>query len=123
VRRQFFGWVELIMNKYRGESMRNDRQRSGWRLFFLALLAGLIIAGLAGCAGSKINQDNFDQIKLGMSQTEVQHILGPPTESSGLEVPMFSGTMSKWIQGNVAITIQFVNGKVVAKEFSKPPNK
>ncbi|HEY9073583.1 MAG TPA: outer membrane protein assembly factor BamE [Desulfobaccales bacterium] len=111
------------MKKYRGESMKHDRQRSGWRVFFLALLAGLIIAGLTGCAGSKINQDNFNQIKLGMSQEEVQRILGPPTESSGLEVPIFSGTMSKWIKGDVAITIQFVNGKVVAKEFSKPPNK
>ena len=97
--------------------------RSKWQVFCLTLLVGLVIAGLAGCAGSKINQDNFDQIKLGMSQAEVQLILGPPTESSGLEVPMFSGTMSKWIQGDVAITIQFVNGKVVAKEFSKPPNK
>jgi outer membrane protein assembly factor BamE (lipoprotein component of BamABCDE complex) len=103
--------------------MRTDLQRSKWRVFCLTLLVGLVIAGLAGCAGSKINQDNFDQIKLGMSQAEVQRILGPPTESSGLEVPMFSGTMSKWVQGNVVITIQFVNGKVVAKEFSKPPNK
>ena len=123
MRRQFLGGVDLIMNKYRGEPMRHDRQRSGWRAFFLALLAVLIIAGLTGCAGSKINQDNFNKIKLGMSQEEVQRILGPPTESSGLEVPMFSGTMSKWIKGDVAITIQFVNGKVVAKEFSKPPNK
>ncbi len=88
-----------------------------WR----ALLVGLIIAGLMGCAGSKITKENFDKIKLGMTQEEVQAILGPPTEASGLEIPMFSGTMSKWVQGDTVITVQFVNGKVVAKEFAKPP--
>jgi hypothetical protein len=85
-----------------------------------ALLVGLLIIGLVGCSGSKITKDNFDQIKLGMTQEEVQAILGPPTEASGLEIPMFSGTMSKWVRGNAVISVQFVNGKVVAKEFSKP---
>jgi hypothetical protein len=86
-----------------------------------ALLAGLLIVGLIGCAGSKITKENFDRIKLGMTQEEVQRILGPPTEASGIEIPMFSGTMSKWARGDTVITVQFVNGKVVAKEFSKPP--
>ena len=90
------------------------------RMFGLLILVGLLIAGLAGCAGSKINKNNFDKIKVGMTQEEVQAILGPPTESSGLEIPIFSGTMSKWVQGDTAITIHFINGKVVAKEFSKP---
>ncbi len=86
-----------------------------------ALLAGLIIVGLMGCSGSKITKDNFDRIKLGMTQEEVQGILGPPSEATGLEIPMFSGTMSKWARGDTVISVQFVNGKVVAKEFSKPP--
>ena len=86
-----------------------------------ALLVGLLIAGLVGCSGSKITKENFDQIKLGMTQEEVQRILGPPTEASGIEIPVFSGTMSKWARGNAVISVQFVNGQVVAKEFSKPP--
>ena len=85
-----------------------------------ALLVGLLIVGLVGCPGSKITKENFDQIKLGMTQEEVQRILGPPTEASGLEIPVFSGTMSKWARGDTVISVQFVNGKVVAKEFSKP---
>ena len=85
-----------------------------------ALLVGLIIVGLVGCAGSKITKENFDKIKLGMTQEEVQGILGPPTEASGIEIPVFSGTMSKWARGDTVISVQFVNGKVVAKEFSKP---
>ena len=89
-------------------------------LFCRVLLAGLLIVGLIGCAGSKITKENFDQIKLGMTQEEVQRILGPPTAASGLEIPVFSGTMSKWARGDTVISVQFVNGKVVAKEFSKP---
>ncbi len=91
-----------------------------WRQIGLLLLVALLIAGLAGCAGSKINKANFDKIKLGMTQDEVEKILGPPTESSGIEIPVFAGTMSKWTQGDTTITVQFINGKVVGKEFSKP---
>jgi SmpA / OmlA family len=86
------------------------------------VLLALLIAGLAGCP-PKISKENFDQIKLGMTQEEVQGILGPPSEATGLEIPVFSGTMSKWAQGDTIITVQFVNGKVVAKEFSQPPPK
>jgi 2-keto-3-deoxy-galactonokinase len=87
------------------------------------LLAGLLIIALAGCARSKINQENFDKIKIGMSLQEVQQILGPPTEASGLEIAVFSGTHAKWIEGDTAINIQFINGKVVAKELAKPSRK
>ena len=89
-------------------------------LLYRALLAGLLIVGLIGCGGSKITKENFDRIKLGMTQEEVQGILGPPTEATGVEIPMFSGTTSKWARGDTVISVQFVNGKVVAKEFSKP---
>ena len=87
------------------------------------VLVALVIAGLAGCHPTKISKENFDQIKLGMTQEEVQGILGPPSEATGLEIPVFSGTTSKWAQGDTIITVQFVNDKVVAKEFSQPPPK
>ena len=86
------------------------------------VLVALVIAGLAGCR-SKISKPNFDQIKLGMTQEEVQGILGPPSGATGLEIPVFSGTTSKWAQGDTIITVQFVNDKVVAKEFSQPAPK
>ena len=95
----------------------------GLRLFCLVLLAALLGAGLTGCAASKVNKDNFDKIRIGMTQEEVQGLLGPPTEATGLEIPVFSGTTAKWVQGDATITIQFVNGKVVAKEFSQQANK
>ncbi|MFI5355347.1 MAG: hypothetical protein ACHQX0_07015, partial [Desulfobaccales bacterium] len=92
---------------------------AGVWLLCLAMLAGLLSPGLTGCAPSKVNKDNFDKVRLGMTQEEVQGLLGPPTEASGLEIPVFSGTTAKWVQGDTTITIQLVNGKVVAKEFSK----
>jgi hypothetical protein len=87
----------------------------------LALAGGLLFP--VGCAPSKISQENFDKVKIGMTQEEVQQILGPSTESSGIELPVFSGTMSKWLAGDTTISITFVNGKVIAKEFSKESKK
>ena len=40
----------------------------GLRLFCLVLLAALLGVGLTGCAPSKVNKDNFDKIRLGMTQ-------------------------------------------------------
>ncbi len=86
-------------------------------------LAAVIILAvfLAGCgAPSKITKMNFDKIKVGMTAAEVNDILGEPTESSSLDIAGFSGTSSTWKFGDVMITIQFINGKVVSKQFSKP---
>jgi hypothetical protein len=85
-------------------------------LAVLVVLAAL----LAGCSGSKVNQDNFNKIMVGMTQAQVKAILGDATESSSLDIAGFSGTTSTWRQRGAAITIQFVNGKVVAKQFAKP---
>lgn len=78
-----------------------------------------ISLSLISCGGSKLTQENFEKIQTGMTLAQVQAILGEPTESSSVDVAVFSGTVSKWQQGEVTITIQFVNGKVVAKQFSK----
>ena len=82
-------------------------------------LAIVICMSLVSCIGSPISQENFEKIQTGMSMAQVTNILGPPTESSSVDVAVFSGTVSKWRAGGITITIQFVNGKVVAKQFSK----
>jgi outer membrane protein assembly factor BamE (lipoprotein component of BamABCDE complex) len=79
----------------------------------------VISLSLISCGGSKLTQENFEKIQTGMTLVQVQAILGEPTESSSVDVAVFSGSVSKWKQGEVTITIQFVNGKVVAKQFSK----
>jgi hypothetical protein len=79
----------------------------------------VICMSLVSCTGSKISQENFEKIQTGMPLAQVTAILGPPTESSSVDVAVVSGTVAKWIAGNVTISIQFVNGKVVAKQLSK----
>jgi hypothetical protein len=83
------------------------------------ILVMVICMGLMSCSSLKISPENFEKIQTGMSLAQVTAILGAPTESSSVDVAVFSGTVSKWKAGDVTITIQFVNGKVVAKQLSK----
>ena len=84
----------------------------------IVVVVVLVALTLVGC-GSRINQDNFEKVQTGMTMAQVKVILGNPTESSSVDVAVFSGTVSKWQAGDLIITIQFVNGKVVAKQLSK----
>lgn len=88
----------------------------------IALVLVLCAISLAAC-GSRINPANFEKIQTGMTMAQVTAILGEPTESSSVDVAVFSGTVSKWKAGDVTITVQFVNGKVVAKQLSKSDEK
>ncbi|RJP69907.1 MAG: hypothetical protein C4532_10255 [Candidatus Abyssobacteria bacterium SURF_17] len=81
------------------------------------IIAGLIFTSLAAC--SKVNQANFDKVQTDMSEDEVTKILGSPTESSGVNIAGFSGNTSVWQKGDITISIQFLNGKVVAKTMTK----
>ncbi len=84
--------------------------RAGAMMFLCSIL-------LLGCA-SKVTQENFEKIQSGMTQAEVKAILGDPTESSGIGFGPVAGTTSTWKGNGSTITIQFVNGKVIAKVFS-----
>jgi hypothetical protein len=72
---------------------------------------------LVGC-GSKITPENFQKIQSGMAESEVTAILGTPTETSSIGFGPVGGTTSTWRDNGRTITIQFVNGKVLAKVFS-----
>ncbi|MDP2045163.1 MAG: outer membrane protein assembly factor BamE [Deltaproteobacteria bacterium] len=90
-----------------------------WSHLRAVILVMVICMSLVSCSSLKISQENFEKIQTGMSMAQVTDILGPPTESSSVDVAVFSGTVSKWKAADVTITIQFVNGKVVAKQLSK----
>lgn len=90
----------------------------------LGIISILLLCTLCLVAcGSRISQANFEKIQTGMTMAQVTAILGEPTESSSVDVAVFSGTVSKWQKGDVTITVQFVNGKVVAKQLSKSDQK
>lgn len=80
-------------------------------VFTLALL-------LVSCS-SKINQENFDKIQVGMSEQEVAQILGPPTDTASVSIGDLSGSSSTWKAKHARIDIQFLNGQVKIKNFSK----
>jgi hypothetical protein len=94
-----------------------------WRRLGVAALCALFCLTLLSCSSSKLTQENFDKIQNGMTMAQVKAILGEPTEASSVGVAGFLGGTSKWQAGEVAITIQFFNGKVIAKQFSKAENK
>jgi hypothetical protein len=81
--------------------------------FIVFLLA---VTFILGC-GTKVSRANFDKVQTDMTQEEVYKILGEPTETSGLTLGGFSSTTATWKTDNGQISIQFLNGKVVAKQF------
>ena len=88
--------------------------------FMTAAVAMVFFLGLMACSGTKINQENFDKIKTGMTLAEVKAILGEPTDSSSIDVAVISGGSAMWKGEGITINIQFMNGKVITKEFLKP---
>ena len=83
------------------------------------LLAVSICLVVSAC-GSKVSQGNFNKIQVGMTFEEVTAILGPSTESSSVQISGLSGTSSKWAGKEGTIQIQFLNGRVRIKQFSRP---
>ena len=87
--------------------------------FLCGLICIVLLSLVVVACGSKVNQVNFNKIQTGMAQKEVNEILGSPTESSSVGIGGFSGTTSKWVSKEGTITVQFLNEKVVAKQFIK----
>lgn len=85
----------------------------------IPVLAALLL--LTAC-GSKLSEENFDQIENGMAKDEVIELLGKPDETSSLELGGLSGTSAVWDDGNKRITIQFINNKVKVKQYTSSEN-
>ena len=71
----------------------------------VALLAGCLL--LAAC--NKVNQDNYAQLKPGMSKAEVESLLGSPSECAGA-LGMSSCT---WGDEQRFISVQYAGDKVM----------
>lgn len=69
------------------------------------LVAGCALLLLAGC--DKVTQANYAKIKSGMPRTEVESILGKPSECSS----MLDGTNCYWRSGEAYINISFISDK------------
>ncbi|MGE0874653.1 MAG: outer membrane protein assembly factor BamE [Burkholderiales bacterium] len=85
------------------------------KLRIMVLAAALL---LAAC-GSKLSEENFAKVKEGMSEQEVIAILGTPAETNSVQILAVSGTSSTWKDDTATVSIQFVNGQVRLKSYSK----
>ncbi|GJQ30125.1 MAG: hypothetical protein HBSAPP03_20090 [Phycisphaerae bacterium] len=91
----------------------------------LPLLAGCLLVGLVAC-DDKLSQENFDKITIGMTEGQVQGILGKGERLdvggmsiSGAGVASGAARNSQvtyeWKKKNTMISITFADGKVVQK--------
>ncbi len=86
----------------------------------MKLRALVLVLALAAAACSKITEENFAKVRVGMTEQEVSAILGPPSESDSIAVLGVSGTAWRWKSGDAAASVQFVNGKVASKLWERP---
>lgn len=83
------------------------------RVKFLALLlAGL----LAGC-GPGVDRESFAAIEPGMTEAEVVGRLGEPDRTRSVTIGGVSGTHHAWDANGHVAAIQFVDGRVVSKQW------
>ncbi|WP_455924942.1 outer membrane protein assembly factor BamE domain-containing protein [Pseudomonas putida] len=71
----------------------------------IALLSFCVL--LAAC--NKINQENYSQIKAGMSKHDVEKLLGSPTDCSGA----LGVSSCTWGDKNSFISVQYAGDNVV----------
>ena len=82
----------------------------------------ILLLWLAAC-GSRLNQENFEKIREGMSQKEVREILGEPVDASGASLLGFSSGEAVWKDDKTTITVHFLNDKVISKHMSQTERK
>src|SRR2546430_8805980 len=83
-----------------------------------SLGVAILILCLAAC-GSRLNQENFDKVRDGMSQKEVREILGDPVDASGASFLGLSSGEAIWKDNNTTITVHFLNHKVINKQMAQ----
>jgi hypothetical protein len=90
----------------------------GKRAVAVLVVLGLTMVLLGGC-GSKVSKSNYDKVTNGMTQAQVEKLLGEGTEKAGgggaIGAIAGSGKVMTWTDGDKSITVTFVNGKVAMK--------
>jgi outer membrane protein assembly factor BamE (lipoprotein component of BamABCDE complex) len=82
---------------------------------WLTLLAAAILA-FGACHGKRLTKANVEEVSNGMSQKEVESILGPPTSVDSTNLLVTKKVTYTYRQGNESVTIVFFNNEVASKE-------
>ena len=92
-----------------------------------ALVCFLLLAtgpALSGC-GSKISEANFYRVQYGMTEEDVEDLLGPPQKQT--VTPSGPGESSEeqksqwWTRGPLVIRVNFIGGKVAGRSADGIP--
>ena len=67
-------------------------------------------------SGSRLTPANYDQISIGMSKTQVEKILGPPTSAETKDMIIFKKTTYRYEDGKRFAMITFKNDEVDGKD-------
>ncbi len=95
----------------------------------LPLLASVTLAlftliGLSACdrqgnpvspIKTKLTADNIAKIQPGMTRTQVETLLGPPSSSETKEFPFFKKTNATYIEGKDSLVVTYKNEEVEEK--------
>ncbi len=91
-----------------------------------AVASAALLAALSGCGGS-VSQSGYDKVQTGMTQEQVEGILGTDKEKmatnmgtsgmnvGGVTVPRLPPKVLIWTIGSKTITITFKDDKVSSK--------
>ena len=91
--------------------MKKHMKSARW----LTLLAAAVLA-CGACHGKRITKANVDEVSNGMSQKEVESILGPPTSVDSTNLLVTKKVTYTYRQANESVTIVFFNNEVTSKE-------
>ena len=95
-----------------------------------ALSIALFLGALAAGCGSKISEPNYYRIQHGMTEDDVDDLLGPAVHEDVSPPPAMAGAPSTqttarktktWTRGRLTIRVEFDNGLVVARSADGIP--
>jgi outer membrane protein assembly factor BamE (lipoprotein component of BamABCDE complex) len=86
------------------------------QILLCCLAAVLAVAGCDRLSGSKLTLANYNQITVGMSKTQVETILGPPTTAEKVDMFIFKKTTYRYEDGKKFALITFKNDEVDSKD-------
>ena len=89
----------------------------------LAVLLGAVGATILGSCdrtaaplASKLTKANVDQIHQGMTKSQVQSLLGSPTDSESKDLVIYKRTTYHYLEGKVYVNVSFKNDELDTKE-------